>query len=130
LDLDPKLPALAEAPVRPLVLTYARAPEDRRVALEHVAEVLVCGDIAIDWSMVLGHLAGQAILCEGGPQLMGALTAADAIDELCLTLAPVLAGPGADRITVGSPTIPRSLALAHALEENGTLLLRYVGSPR
>ena len=66
------------------------------------------------------------VLCEGGPHLFGALTAADAVDEICLTVTPLVAGPGAGRIIAGAPlTDPRRLVLAHLLEEDGNLLHRY-----
>ena len=44
------------------------------------------------------------VLCEGGPHLFGALTAAGLVDELCLTVSPLLAGPGAGRIAAGPAT--------------------------
>jgi riboflavin biosynthesis pyrimidine reductase len=46
-----------------------------------------------------GH---QLILCEGGPTLFGALVAAKAVDELFLTLSPMLAGRagGAGRLSL------------------------------
>ena len=37
LDLDPGSPLFTDAPVRPLVLTVAEAPADRRAALAEVA---------------------------------------------------------------------------------------------
>ncbi|HKT03409.1 MAG TPA: dihydrofolate reductase family protein, partial [Rugosimonospora sp.] len=68
------------------------------------------------------------LLCEGGPHLMGALTAADLVDEVCLTLSPLLAGPGASRITAGPASAVRGLTLAHALCAGDNLLLRYARS--
>jgi riboflavin biosynthesis pyrimidine reductase len=66
------------------------------------------------------------VLSEGGPHLFGALTAADLVDEVCLTVAPMLAGPGAGRITAGTPAPPRGLSLRHVLAaDDGNLLLRY-----
>ena len=58
--------------------------------------------------------------------MFGALTAADLVDELCLTVTPLLAGPGAGRITAGPPSQPRRLALGHVLVgDDGAVLLRY-----
>jgi riboflavin biosynthesis pyrimidine reductase len=70
------------------------------------------------------------VLCEGGPLLLGTLQAADAVDELCLTLSPLLAGGGAGRIARGpdgSP--PRAMTLVGVLHADDTLLLRYRRSP-
>jgi riboflavin biosynthesis pyrimidine reductase len=40
----------------------------------------------------LGEHGGSAVLTEGGPRLLGALVADNAVDELFLTVSPVLAG--------------------------------------
>jgi riboflavin biosynthesis pyrimidine reductase len=129
LDLDPSHPALIEAPVRPIVLTHAKAPPDLRTALSAVADVLDFGADVVDLRAGLAALRERGIehlLCEGGPHLFGALTAADLVDEVCLTIAPVLAGAGAGRITAGETTVdPRGLPLAHVLTDQGNLLLRY-----
>lgn len=129
LDLMAGNPALAEAPVRPIVLTHAAAPADRRAALEPVADVLALGDDRVDLVSAVDRLAERGLrqlLCEGGPHLFGALAAADLVDEVDLTVSPLLAGPGADRITAGSGHPPGPLALRHVLaDDEGVLLLRY-----
>lgn len=128
LDLAPSQPALAGAPVRPVVLTHAAAPADRRAALEPVADVLAAGDRQVDLAAGLARLAGRGIrqvLCEGGPHLFGSLAAADLVDEVCLTVSPLLAGPGAGRIIAGPARPPGQLALRQVLTAADTLLLRY-----
>jgi len=128
LGLDPANPALADAPVRPLILTHAGSPPDRRRALAAVADVLVHGADELDLAAALAdlHARGLAqVLCEGGPHLLGALYAADLVDEVCLTVSPLLAGPGAGRITAGPAGPVRGLRLADALRAGDTLLLRY-----
>jgi riboflavin biosynthesis pyrimidine reductase len=130
LDLDPAQAAFAAAPVRPIVLTTRAAPPERRAALTAVAEVLVYGESTVDLTGALEVLRGLGfgqILCEGGPHLLAGLTAADLVDELCLTLAPLLVGPGPGRITAGLPApAPGALRLHHALTADDTMLLRYV----
>jgi riboflavin biosynthesis pyrimidine reductase len=128
LDLSPAHPALADAPVRPIVVTCASAPPDRRTALAPVAEVLVHGQDDVDLAGAVADLRGRGlgqILCEGGPHLFGSLTEAGLVDEVCLTVTPMLAGAGAGRITAGPGTGVQGLSLAHALYADGTLLLRY-----
>lgn len=123
LDLDPRHRALREAPLRPLIVTPAD-PGDH--PLRRVAELLVADDpkAAID---VLRDKGMTSLLCEGGPALLGSLSGADLVDEVCLTVAPLLAGPGADRIVTGTPHPPRQMRLAHAFAaEDGTLLTRFV----
>lgn len=134
LDLDPARAAFAEAPVRPLVVTTGSAPVERRAALTAVAEVLVYGESTVDLAgalEVLRSLGFGQVLSEGGPHLLAALTAADLVDELCLTVAPQLTGPGPGRITAGEPVpAARGLRLHHALAAGDSLLLRYVRSGR
>jgi riboflavin biosynthesis pyrimidine reductase len=129
LALDPDSPALADAPVRPVVLTHAASPAAARAALAPVADVVVCGESSVDLAVGLHELHGRGwrqVLCEGGPQVLGTLTGADLVDELCLTLSATLAGPGAGRITAGlvAPE-PRRLGLRHVLADGDMLLLRY-----
>ncbi len=129
LNLDPSRRVFAEAPVRPIVIAHAAAPEDRRDALAPVADVITCGESVVDLSVALAELARRGlaqVLCEGGPHLFGSLLAADEVDELCLTVSPLLTGAGAGRIVAG-PARPEPLGmrLAHLIESDGTLLTRY-----
>ncbi|MEU3457909.1 pyrimidine reductase family protein [Micromonospora sp. NPDC006766] len=131
LDLDPAQAAFADAPVRPLVLT--RAGAEPPPGLPEVAELVRCGEDRVDLAAGLAELHRRGLgqlLCEGGPQLFGALTAADLVDELCLTVAPLLAGAGPARITAGDGSPPRRLPLRHVLTAaEGVLLLRYARDP-
>lgn len=129
LELDPGSAMFTDAPTRPIVLTHGGSPADRRRTLSQVADVLVHGDAELDLPAALAELADRGlrqVLCEGGPHLLGSLTEADAVDELCLTVAPQLTGPGAGRITAGPPAAARALRLGHVLAADDNLLLRYV----
>jgi 5-amino-6-(5-phosphoribosylamino)uracil reductase len=68
----------------------------------------------------------RSLLCEGGPTLFTALVGADLVDELFLTLAPVLVSGPELGITSG-PALDAQvpLRLVWALESEGTLFLRY-----
>ncbi|WP_319464206.1 pyrimidine reductase family protein [Micromonospora sp. RTP1Z1] len=129
LDLDPGQAAFADAPVRPVVLTSAAA--EAPPGLTDVADVVRCGADRVDLAAGLAELRHRGLgqlLCEGGPHLFGALTAADLVDELCLTVAPLLAGAGPGRITAGDASPPRRLPLRHVLAaDDGVLMLRYAG---
>jgi riboflavin biosynthesis pyrimidine reductase len=134
LELNPAQAAFVDAPVRPIVVTHAGASADRRAALEPVADVLTVGEHAVDLPAALTLLRERGLgqlLCEGGPHLFGALVAADLVDELCLTVSPLLTGAGAGRIAAG-PASPRArpMSLRHALTADGALLLRYAREPR
>lgn len=130
LDLDPDGVLFEQAPVRPLVLTAAAAPADRRAALERVADVVVAGELTVEpgqAAAVLAQRGFRRVLCEGGPQLFGSFQAAGLVDDLCLTVSPLLAAGSALRITAGAPEAapPHRLELAHVLRGGDTLLLRY-----
>jgi riboflavin biosynthesis pyrimidine reductase len=128
LDLDPSQLIFSDAPIRPIVVTHAGAPAGRRAAVAEVAEIVTAGSDQVDLAaaLVALHARGATqVLCEGGPHLLGALTGADLVDELCLTLSPVLAGPGAGRITAGAPSPSRSMSLQGILSAQDMLFLRY-----
>jgi 5-amino-6-(5-phosphoribosylamino)uracil reductase len=127
-ELDPGARLFTDTQVAPIVLTGRDAPADRREALRSAGAEVVLLDPLSPAAMLaeLGRRGLHRVLCEGGPRLFGDLVAADLVDELCLTVAPVLAAGEAGRIAVGpGGTPPRPLRLAGALEEDGTLLLHY-----
>jgi riboflavin biosynthesis pyrimidine reductase len=129
LDLNPEQLIFSDAPIRPIVVTHAAAPAERRAAIAGVAEIVTVGDEAVDLATAVADLHGRGatqLLCEGGPRLFGALIAADLVDELCLTVAPLLAGGSAGRISAGPPGRFRPMSLRHALTSDDMLFLRYV----
>ncbi|MGH3181800.1 MAG: pyrimidine reductase family protein [Streptosporangiaceae bacterium] len=135
LDLDPASPLIAEAPphARTIVITTAQAPAGRRAELARHADVIVAGDETVDLKAAVSALAergNRRIVAEGGPHLLAQLAEAGLVDELCLTVAPLMAGPGASRIVAGAPgtgpvVLPLTLTLAHVLEDDGFLFCRY-----
>ena len=69
----------------------------------------------------------RSVLCEGGPTLNAALLAEDLVDELFLTVSPLLAnGPAPMTIVEGAgPDTPVPLELVWVLEGDGMLFCRY-----
>ncbi len=114
---------------RTIVVTCRSASPQRRVELARSAEVLVYGEEAVDLPAAAAALRERGLRrvhLEGGPALFGAALAGGLVDELCLTLAPMLVGPGPDRIVAGADLPdPAALSLAHVLAEDGYLFLRY-----
>ena len=132
LALDAAHPALVDAPTRPIVLTHLGAPADRRAMLEGVADVLAYGDEGeVDLAAGLAALRERGlrqILSEGGPHVLGALAEANLVDELDLTLSPLLVGSGAGRITAGAQPVDnvrQTMRLRHVLHADDVLILRY-----
>jgi riboflavin biosynthesis pyrimidine reductase len=129
LALDLTAPAFTGATARPLVITTEAAPRERREEAARVAEVVVAGQADVDLARALGELAERGlprVLSEGGPHVLASMFAADLVDELCLAVAPVVTGGTELRITAG-PALepPRPMRLAHVLETDDFLFLRY-----
>ncbi|MGW1074748.1 pyrimidine reductase family protein [Streptomyces sp. NPDC002537] len=131
LDLDFSLPLFTEPLVPTLVLTGEDAPEDRAAAARAAgAEVVVAGaGRRVDPERVPEVLAERGLtrlLTEGGPRLLGQFAAAGVLDELCLSLAPLVASGTSPRIASGpAMAVPERFALASVIEEAGFLFTRY-----
>ncbi len=133
LELDLSTPLFAEAPpdARTIVITCADSPAGRRAEVAKAADLIVTGETSVDLAAALSvlHARGlRRVLCEGGPHLLRDLVAAGLLDELCLSLSPTLAGPGAIRILAGLPSQARPMSLASVLAEDGFLYCRYLVS--
>ena len=131
LDIDPDHAVFdrVPGPPRTIVVTCAQAPADRLRALRRRADVIVAGDDTVDLAVARDELEGRGlrrILSEGGPTLLTSLLAASVADELCLTVAPLLVGPGAARIVSGPPLVaPAAGRIVSLLEEDDALFYRF-----
>lgn len=130
-SLPPDSPLFADTVVPPIVFTTASAPAHRRKALADAgADVVVTGGERVDLTAMVAALDERGLRrigCEGGPTLFGHLIADDLVDELCLTISPLLTSGDADRIARG-PRVdrPRRMRLLAALQgEDSMLMLRY-----
>jgi 5-amino-6-(5-phosphoribosylamino)uracil reductase len=129
-SIDPASPLVTDTAVPLIVLTSEAAPADRRAALADAgADVVVAGDERVDPAVALDALAERGlprVCCEGGPTLFADLIAAGLVDQLCLTVAPLVVGAGAVRIADGRPAAgPIGLTLESVLTDEGFLMLRY-----
>lgn len=91
-------------------------------------QVIVAGESQVDLAAMKAALVERGfrdLLCEGGPHLLRDLLAAGVADELCLTWVPRVIGGVHPRILEGAP-VDVSLRLAVLLEENGTLIGRWL----
>jgi len=129
LDFDLSARLFTDTAVPPIIITCAASPGEVRKQLSAVAEVIVAGEADVDLRAALDELATRGhehVLCEGGPHLLGAVAAAGLLDELCLTLSPIVAGGNAGRIVAGYlPDAVEPMHLRHVLEDDGHLFLRY-----
>jgi riboflavin biosynthesis pyrimidine reductase len=129
LALDLSAPLFTEPLVRTVVVTTEDAPAGARRALAAVADVVVAGERSVDPSVAVAELAARGWtrqLTEGGPRLLGSLAGAGLLDELCLSVAPLVTGGDAPRITAGpQPAGVRAMDLVSLIEEDGFLFTRY-----
>jgi riboflavin biosynthesis pyrimidine reductase len=131
LDLDFSLPLFTSPLVPTFVVTGAGAPPDRMEAARKAgAEVLIAGEgSTVEPERAVRVLAERGLtrlLTEGGPRLLGQFVAAQVLDELCLTLSPMLTAGDAQRIAGGpSLTVPERFEMSSVLEEAGFLFTRY-----
>ena len=125
-----RLPAdtgLFEPGAGTLVVAPATADLDglRRVA--GAGNVVVAGADDVDPVAATAELARRGlprVLLEGGPTLLGRVVTAGRLDELCLTLSPMLTAGDGPRIAVGAAASAR-LRVAHLMEGDGLLLGRW-----
>ncbi|HEY4022566.1 MAG TPA: dihydrofolate reductase family protein, partial [Pseudonocardiaceae bacterium] len=116
--------------VAPIIYTTSAADEGRRTAVaEAGAEVVLVGSDQVDLHALVADLGRRGlhrVNCEGGPRLFGSFIAADLVDELCLSVAPLLTSGDSGRIAVGSfPPEPQRLHLRSVLHAEDMLMLRY-----
>ncbi len=128
-QFDWSTPFFTAATERPIVLTVSSAPEADRTRAAQVAEVIIVGEDDVDLPQAiaeLGSRGAKSVLAEGGPTLNGQLAHAGLLDELCLTLSPLLASGDAKRIIAGSTLDTlEPLDLCSICEEDNYLFLRY-----
>jgi 5-amino-6-(5-phosphoribosylamino)uracil reductase len=105
--LIPSAPLLDDGEARTLVLTGEDA-EPRR-ALEHAR----------------AEHGVRTVLCEGGPRLNAGLLAAGVVDELFLTISPLIAATPDPMTIIEGQAPPAGVDLVSVLEADGMLFLRY-----
>lgn len=133
LELDLTSRLFTQSTARPLVITVEQADATARRGVEEVADVVVAGEAAVDPARALEALAArgvEVVTCEGGPSLTTMLLGAGLLDELCLTVAPLVGGDPL-RLVADVPQLPlHRFDLAHAVAGGrDELFLRYL-SPR
>ncbi|GAA1217058.1 pyrimidine reductase family protein [Kitasatospora nipponensis] len=133
LALDLAAPLFTEPLVPTVVITTEDAPAAARAAVAEVAEVIAVGRGSVDLVAAQAALTARGWtrqLTEGGPRLLGQLAAAGLLDELCLSLAPLLTGGEAPRIMHGAQMADaQRMRLVSLIEQKGFLFTRYCRTP-
>ena len=124
-------PILPGADEQPLAIVCSRTgdfPDDVPLLADPGLPVLRhTGDVAEALRLARTEHDVRSVLCEGGPMLNGALFAHGLVDELFLTISPLIAnGPAPLTIVEGAgPSEPVRLELVWTFEVDGMLFCRY-----
>lgn len=131
LDLDWSSPLFAGVdPASPtMIVTCDSAPPDRLAEARRRGPVLVAGADRVEPAAALTALTAwgaATVLCEGGPTLLGELVEVGLLDELCLTIEPLMGGDPLPVAVSTGPPRPTRYRIAHTLADGDTLFLRYL----
>ena len=131
-DLDPVIatPAEGVGGAVMIITTPGKSADDLGPLRDAGVTVLEAEGAVFDMAQIVDQLAGagfQRLLCEGGPRLHNDLHAAGVMDEVCLTLAPVVVGGQGLRPTSGAALpVPSHFQLHHAMYgDDGALFTDY-----
>jgi riboflavin-specific deaminase-like protein len=125
LDLPANLPIFEEPDQRVLILTGAEHELD---GVKAQVEYLRAGDdLALLAARLREDYGVRSVLCEGGPTLNSFLLGAGLVDELFLSLHPLLAGGGEALTIVAGRTLvaPPELELLSLCEAGSDLFTRW-----
>ncbi|MCB0220981.1 MAG: dihydrofolate reductase family protein [Chrysiogenetes bacterium] len=115
-----------------LIVTTGRIEPLRRAPLKNVgAEILVLGDESVDLKELFALFESRGVAriqCEAGGGLLHPLLEADLVDELLLTLCPVVSGGDFPTLADGAPfpaeALPR-FSLVRTRRVGDEIFLRY-----
>ena len=115
---------------KPLIYTSENGNENLSENFQEKAEVVTLGVGPVDLSFVLRDLfdrGAKVVLAEGGPSLNHQLVEAQLVDELCLTISPLLVG-GESSSIINGPVFsdPHQFQLNGLATEDRFLFCRYL----
>lgn len=134
LDLPWEEPMFSQSASPITVATCASVGEQAREEAERHTQVVSFGNDTVDLRALLTWMRAEGmerIVCEGGEALLDGLVREDLVDEMDLTISPVLAGAGyltgppADALDALTGRYPR-FSLAHEFADEGFVFCRFV----
>lgn len=138
LDLPWDEPMFTESALDVVVVTTRSVDSQRLEVAREFAEVWQIGDDEVDLASTVAMMHEQGftrIVCEGGEALLDGLVRAELVDEMDLTISPVLAGagylddPGTEALIPGIAPGTDGFArfsIAHTFVDDGFTFCRFV----
>ena len=132
LSLSPDLPLFADGTAstpRTLIFSTDTAAHHAPAWLRECADIVPCGSPEVDLRVVIAELANRGfgrIHCEGGPTLLRDLAVAGLVDELAVSVSPLIVGAPSSHHLVDLPSgfvDPSRWRVTQVLEEDGTVFL-------
>ena len=121
-----------DQPVGSVLLAVPAASPGLAAARDQLGDdqVVVCGEDDVDDRRLVSALAERGwrqLLCEGGPHLHRSMVAAGVVDEICLSVTPVVVGGDGSRITAGAG-LDAAYRPEVLIEADGTVMGRWMRS--
>lgn len=126
-DLDFESPLFTASCNPPVIFTSARSLRTIESASRGRAEVVAVGDDVVDFgalAALLHRLGIRRVLSEGGPTVLSALASCSLLDELCLTVVPIV-GDGERHLLATGPA-GSQFSLVHCIRHQSRLFTRYL----
>ena len=102
-------------------------PEDaKQPDTEFDLEIVRAGKGNVDLQLAMSQLTGTFVQLEGGALLNASMFAANLVDEINLTISPMVTGADSPRLANGAPPLHSDYEVAHILEDNGFMFIRYL----
>ncbi len=102
-------------------------PEDSKIPqTDFKLDIIRAGKGSVDLPVAMSQLTGSFIQLEGGALLNASMFAANLVDEINLTISPMVTGADSPRLANGAPPLHSDYQVAHILEEDGFMFIRYL----
>lgn len=87
------------------------------------------GKGSVDLVAAMKQLSGTFVQLEGGATLNASMFAADLVDEINITISPLVVGGVGPRLTENAPDLHGQFEVSHVLHDEGFLFVRYIRRP-
>jgi riboflavin biosynthesis pyrimidine reductase len=129
LDLPWDEPIFAESAVRPILVTTESADPSRLAEARRHADVLALPGARLDLGAMVDELVGRGlrrIVCEGGARLLATISQDGLLDEVDLTVSPLMSRGG--QVSTGTASsVPQHFSLTQVIAaDDGFLFNRYI----